>query len=250
MTKANYIIFHPDTARQHETVQAVAMVQDKVLNNWRGDVYVDRMDGGNEDPFVFSDPWLYSYCHASQLRRNFRKDNSYLQVGSKIIFVSGQDADNGLLTIDTVLLIGGVQLWDKKPSLQLPIKYQNHFQDGISILWERHFKFPFIINPKTGRGCHDTVSHTYEAELWQKNKTDYSFLPLVESNERVSISFDIFPNELTEKIAKRVKGKYPVLLTDSEMNLIATQIENRVTTKVLKNIISNNAILTPKTGKC
>lgn len=232
MDKAHYIIFHPDNARQQTTVHATAMVQGQVLKNWKGNIYVDRIGVGNEDPFVFNDPWLYSYCHASQLRRNFRQDNNYLQSGSKIFFVSGQQADNGLLTIDTVFLIGNVQPWDNKPSLQLPIKYQKHFQDNKSILWRRHFRFPF-------HGTHDTVSHTYEADLWSKSKPDYSFLPLDESNERVSFPFDKLPNDLLKKITKKVKGKYPVLLTEDEMNNIRIQIEKRVTTKVLSKITSN-----------
>jgi len=242
MNKAHYIIFHPDHARQQTPVQAIAFVQGQVLKNWHGNIYVDKIGFGNEDPFVFNDPWLYSYCHASQLRRNFRHNNNYLQTGSKIFFVSGQQADKGLLTIDTVFLIGGVQPWDNKPTLQLPIKYQNHFQDNMSILWRRHFRFPF-------HGNHDTVSHTYEAELWQKNKTDYSFLPLDENNERVSIPFDKFPDDLLNKIAGKVKGKYPVLLSECEKNMITTQIEKQVATKVLKNITSK-LVMTSKKARC
>jgi hypothetical protein len=238
MTKANYIIFHPDNARQQEHVQAVAMVQGQVVDNWNGNVWVDRIGHGNEDPFVFFDPWLYSYCHATQLRRKIRKDNNYLQVASKIIFVSGQAADEGILTIDTVFLIGGVQSWTRKKSLQLPLKYQPYFQVSNSTIWNRHFRFPFIINPITNRGTHDTVSHTYEAELWQEDKADYSFLPLDKDNKKVSISLDTFPEEIKTKIANGVKGKYPVSLSDNEMNLIAIEIENRATIKVLKNIVS------------
>lgn len=231
MDKAHYIIFHPDHAREQIPVQAIASVHGQILKNWSGKIYVDKIGIGNEDPFVFNDPWLYSFCHATQLRRNFRHDNNYLQIGSKIFFVSGQQAEKALLTIDTVFLIGGVQPWDNKPTLQLPIKYQNHFGDNMSILWKRHFRFPF-------HGCHYTVSNTYEAELWQKNKTDYSFLPLDENNERISIPFDKFPEDLLRKITGKVKGKYPVLLSESEINMITIQLEKRVKTKVLNNITS------------
>ena len=160
----------------------------------------------------------------------------------KIFFVSGQQANNGQLTIDTVFLIGGVQPWNNKPTLQLPVKYQKHFRKNNSILWRRHYRFPF-------HGVHDTVSHTYEADQWRENKTDYSFLPLNECNERVSIPFDKFPNHLLKKIADNIKGKIPVLLSDSEMNIIATLIEKRITTKVLGNITSNLNVISKK-GKC
>ncbi len=228
MSKAHYIIFHPEYARQHIIVQAIALVQGQVLKNWSGKIYVDQIGVGNEDPFVFCDPWLYSYCHASQLRRNFRID-SCLQAGSKIFFASGQHANNGLLTIDTVFLVGDVQLWKGNPELQLPVKYQKHFQNNNSILWRRHFRFPFY-------GSHDTVSHTYEAELWQENKSEFSFLPLDEAQERVSIPFGNFSGQLLNKISGKVKGKYPVLITDIETIEIATQIENKEVIKVLRDI--------------
>ena len=240
LEKAYYIIFHPDHQRQLTRVKATVMVGQRVLTSWAGDIYVDMINAGNEDPFVFNNPWLYSYCHASQLRRN-RRDDSYLQTGSKIIFVSGQQANNGILCIDTVFLIGGIQKWDNK-RLQLPLKYQSHFQNNQSSLWKRHFKFPF-------HGKHKTVSHTYEADLWSKNKTDFSFLPLDKNADRVSVSFDNFKPSLIEKITNKVKGKYPVLLTDSEIKIVIAAIENATTTKILRNITSNVTV-TSKKGNC
>lgn len=240
MDKAHYIIFHPDHQRQQTKVQAIAMVNQRVQPNWTGIIYVDKIGDGNEDPFVFNDPWIYSYCHASQLRRNFRND-SFIQAGSKIIFVSGQQADKGILCVDTVFLVGSIQKWDSNP-LQLPDKYQAHYRNTQSELWRRHFRFPF-------HGSHDTVSHTYEAELWSKNKADYSFLPLDENDDRVSVPFENFNSALLNKIARKVKGKYPLLLTKNEINLVMTQIENAAATKVLK-IIPNNTIVSSKKGNC
>ena len=240
MNKAHYIIFHPDHQRQLTRVKATAMVSKQVLTNWTGNICVDKVGVGNEDPFVFNDPWLYSYCHASQLRRNFRKD-SFLQLGSKIIFASGHQADKGILSVDTVFLVGDIQKWDSKP-LQLPLKYQPLFQNNKSDLWRRHFRFPFF-------GSHDTVSHTYEANLWNKNKGDFSFLPLDENENRISIPFDNFNTELLKKIAAKVKGKYPVLLSDNEIKIVAVQIENATATKVLRNITSNITVASKK-GNC
>lgn len=226
MNKANYIVFHPDKSRESTNVSAIAMIDEQVNKKWNGNIYVDTIGNGNEDPFVFNDPWLYSYCHASQLRRNFRKD-SFLQTGSKIIFASGQKANKGLLCIDTFFLIGNIQQWINKPFLQLPNKYQEYFNDNQSELWMRHFRFPFM-------GIHDKVSHTYEAELWDKNKSIFSFLPLDTNGERVTVSFDSLNKTLLNKILSKVKGKYPVLLTDDEINNILTLIESKTKTKVLK----------------
>ena len=41
MNKANYIIFHPDNKRQSIEVQATAMVKNKLLIDWKGNIYVD-----------------------------------------------------------------------------------------------------------------------------------------------------------------------------------------------------------------
>ena len=80
MNKAHYIIFHPEYNRLEAVVQATVLVKNQIIKNWTGNVWVDcfRNGEGNEDPFVFNDPWLYSYCHASQLRRYSQKQ-SYLQ---------------------------------------------------------------------------------------------------------------------------------------------------------------------------
>lgn len=238
MDKANYIIFHPDNARQMIKVCATVMINKQILTNWTGNIYVDQIGVGNEDPFVFNDPWLYSYCHASQLRRNISKD-SYLQVGSKLIFVSGQQANKEFLTVDTVFLVGEVQKWGKP--LKLPVKYKSHFRNNNSDLWNRHLRFPFFRQ-------HDKVSHSYEAELWSNNKSEFSFLPLDKEQNRISISFDQFDKELLKKIKGKVKGKYPLLLTDKEIKSIETLIDNLTITKVLKNISSSLNVIS-KRGK-
>jgi hypothetical protein len=95
-TAAHYIVFHPENKRQQIFVHAVALEKNGINQNWRGNIWVDCIGIGNEDPYIFNDTWLYSYCHASQLRKN-RHWPSYLQTGSKILFVSGQHADKGYL---------------------------------------------------------------------------------------------------------------------------------------------------------
>ena len=230
MSKAHYIIFHPDYARQLITVTATAMIESQINPKWTGDIFVDRIGNNNEDPFVFNDPWLYSYCHASQLKRK-PSEGSYLQVGSKIIFASGDEADNGFLSVDTFFVIGEVQNWFNDPALGLPTKYNDHFKNNSSNLWRRHFRFPFY-------GIHKSVSHTYEAELWQADKSEYSFLPYDQYGAKVSISFDTLNNNLANKITSKVWGKYPVLLSDVEIDSISNYIEKFVTIKILGNIKS------------
>lgn len=244
MNKANYIIFHPDNARPRVTVQATVLSNNKLIPIWNGDIFVDSMGNGksNEDPFVFNEPWLYSYCHASQLRRNIRTD-CFLQKGSIILFASGENANQKKLTIDTVFVIGDIQPWRQKP-LNLPIKYDKHFKDSNSNLWTRHFKFPLQPN-----GIHKTVTNTYEAELWHDSKDCFSFLPLDNKGLRASVPFSNFNISLSDKIEKKVKGKYPVLIDDKEIESILKEIEIVTEIKVLKNITLITTISSAK-NKC
>jgi hypothetical protein len=240
--KANYIIFHPDSERDKVTVKALALVNNKLDANWIGDVFVDKIGIGNEDPFVFSDPWLYSYCHATQLKRNVKNGDS-LQPGSIIIFVSGQAAEKGLLSVDTVFLIADLQKWNRFPSLEMPLKYVRQFKDNKSMLWNRHFRYPFD-------GCHTSVTYTYEAKLWNNDKNGYSFLPINNEGLKVTLRINDLSTELTTKILNKVRGKYPVCLTDKEVSEVVGKISNASFTKVLKiNSCTKDELLDFKTRK-
>lgn len=94
-SKANYIIFHPDYARDQVKVTGEAIVGNRLQRKWKGDIWVDAIGNGNEDPFVFNSGWIYSYCHASQLRR--RVSENYLQKDSWLVFCSGDSANRGIL---------------------------------------------------------------------------------------------------------------------------------------------------------
>jgi hypothetical protein len=229
--KAHYIIFHPESKRQIIDAKASAIENGQVNTAWEGKIYVDRINNGNEDPFVYTHPWLYSYCHATQLRRNFRKDNNYLQNDSVIFFVSGDCANKENLTIDTVFVIENALTWTKKPKLALPIKFQG-INEG-SPLWKRHLRFPFC-------GQHASVTHTYEARHYTNQDTEveapFSFLPIAKNGDRVTIPFGELTKELVAKINKKIRGKYPVLLTEAEMRTLFQLTKNIAATKVLKDI--------------
>jgi hypothetical protein len=231
--QAHYIIFHPDKARQAIDARATSIENGQVHTTWEGKVCVDSINNGNEDPFVFSDPWLYSYCHATQLRRTPREDGNYLQKDSVIFFVSGDCANKRHLTIDTVFVIGNIHAWTKKPNLALPTKYHTHFKNDQSTLWHRHLRFPFC-------GQHDSVTHTYEAKHYTDQDTEveapFSFLPIDKDGDRFTIPFDQLPTVLAAKIKDKNYGKYPVLLSCDEMQQIYQLIETEAVTKVIGNI--------------
>jgi hypothetical protein len=229
--KAHYIIFHPESKRQIIDAKASAIENGQVNTAWEGKICVDCINKGNEDPFVFSDPWLYSYCHATQLRRTPREDDRYLQKDTVIFFVSGDCANKERLTIDTVFVIENALTWTKKPELTLPRKFQGINQD--SPLWKRHLRFPFC-------GQHASVTHTYEARHHTDQETEveapFSFLPIAKNGNRVTIPFGELTKELVAKINKKISGKYPVLLTEAEMRTLFQLTKNIAATKVLKDI--------------
>lgn len=240
MSIAHYIIFHPDHARQVLDVNATILTDGEVLTGWQGAIHVDQVGEGNEDPFVFHDPWLYSYCHATQLRRK-KSAGPYVQPGSVILFVSGQSAENAVLSVDTVFVVGAARPWPDEP-LRMPKKYRDHFDNSDSPLWERHFRFPFA-------GIHTSVTHTYEADMWEEGKSVFSFLPLNAASEKASLPFAQLGQQLALKVREQVKGKYPVLLTDGELQIVLKQLESATALKVIGNVTTTLEVVA-KLVKC
>src|SRR5687768_3741878 len=118
---AHYIVFHPERARSRVKVRATAFIDGQQIEPWVGRVWVDRPPG-NEDPFVFGPSWAYSYCHATQLRREPRTSGPYVFKGSCILFCSGDLADEEhVLAVDTVFCISAAHTW-RSPS-EPPARY-------------------------------------------------------------------------------------------------------------------------------
>src|SRR5258705_2746969 len=63
---AGYLVYHPK--------RAVSLVGNRFLHH---DPF-----GGNQDPYVWNDPFLHTYCHITQMRP---------EVGQTIIWVNGDD---------------------------------------------------------------------------------------------------------------------------------------------------------------
>ena len=131
--------------------------------------------------------WIYSYCHATQLRRKPSLKFPYVTTGSYLFFCSGDAANRGLLEVDTVFLVDTVAEWPERKGL--PDLYGPHFENRQSDLWNRHFQFAFLRGHHEGR-------YTYVAKNWALNSEDYSFLPLNKTGERVSIRFTKLSTDL------------------------------------------------------
>jgi len=228
MDKAHYIIFHPEKSRQKIKVLAKSLINNQLIENWTGNIFVDCIGVGNEDPFIFNNPWIYSFCHASQLKRNFNRNNNYLQKGSILLFANCQQAEKGILEFDTVFIVDECQKWKNNP-LDLPNKYKAILNNRNSELWNRHFKFPFD-------GVHKTVSFTYEAALWSNENNLFSFLPLDKNGNRVNFPIDKLSLDISCEINRKIKGKYPVLLDDKQMEIVFNCVKELSTTFVIKDI--------------
>ena len=220
MKPLHYIVFHPDRAREKTLVQAKALVSDTVAEEWQGHIWADK-PGGNEDPFVFFERWLYSYCHATQLRRSPRRDDRYISAGSYLFFCSGDAANKGAIRVDTVFVVDRVAHWPRNHHC-LPEEFKAHYKDSQSILWDRHFKFPFL-------GVHEG-KYTYVSRQWFDDKRRYSFLPVSKEGDRVQFALASTTPALRAIIQQKVRGKYPVPLDDRQQAelLSLTLAESRI----------------------
>lgn len=230
MIAAHYIIFHPERKRTKAQVKAVALTPTGTNRAWVGDVWVDKPNG-NEDPFVFVEPWVYSYCHATQLRREPRH-SSYVKPGSYLIYCSGEEADEHRLCVDTVLLVGEVAKWQWGKKIDLPSEFMHHKHDAASDLWMRHLRF--------GMGKQHKGRYTYQSCMWHDGAVQFSFLPLSASGERPAFPINQLPSSISTLVSQGVKGKRPVLLNDKQLHVVLHKVEQRTTIKVVKGIIVNS----------
>lgn len=205
MQPLHYLIFHPDYGRKKTEVQGKALIDDQ-LTDWQGNVWVDE-PCGNEDPFVFSERWLYSYCHATQLRRKPMCQDAYVTAESYLFFCSGDAANKNTIQIDTVFVVDHAAKWPDNQQ-GIPEDFQQDYQNTKSELWERHFKYPFL-------GQH-TGKYTYVSKQWFDSKDKYSFLPISQTGDRVEFNLGLLTPDIQSKIKEKVKGKRPVSLNEEQ----------------------------------
>jgi hypothetical protein len=223
MPPLNYIIFHPDYAREKLIIKGRAVING-MPENWTGAVWVDAA-GSNEDPFILCENWLYSYCHATQLRRTPSLKSPYVMEGSYLFFCSGDAANRGALQVDTVFVVGHVAKWPR--NIQgLPSEFDEHYQDTNSDLWNYHFRFAFS-------GQHEGI-YTYVAKAWSRGADDYSFLPIDVSGDRVGFSLDELTSDLKEAIQDKVYMKRPVPLGENDKAEILKSTLSSASIKVVQ----------------
>ena len=236
MKPLHYIIFHPDYAREKTLVQAQVLIKHKP-ELWKGYVWVDEPEG-NEDPYVFSERWIYSYCHATQLKRKPNPNTPYVKEGSYLFFCSGDAANRCILQLDTVFVVDHVAEWPDNHQ-GLPDEFMEHYRNNISELWRRHFKYPF-------HGFH-RGRYTYISKHWFDEEEMYSFLPISETGQRVAFELSSLQPSLRRKIEAKVYGKYPVPLSENEkegiLQLTLSETSIQVVGEVARENPSSNLTL-------
>lgn len=231
MNALHYIIFHPDYAREKIEVKAKILLYNKV-KDWQGSIWVDETKG-NEDPYVFHTNWLYSYCHATQIKRQPNENEPFVKEDSFLFFCNGDSVDNDYLQFDTVFKIDRITHW-YDDGMKIPKEFESHYKNNKSELWRRHFRFPSV-------GIHKG-KYTYVGKIWDGIDNSYSFLPISMENERVLFHIEELPEDLRNKIIEKRKGKYPISLIDEEKEIILDLIERRCFIKVIKDIVKLNSL--------
>jgi hypothetical protein len=237
---AHYIILHQKRQRVNATVKSL---RSNLIYEEDKDIFVDEIKNGkgNECPFVFSMPWIYSYCHAPNLKRAPSLANSYIQPGSYLIFVDY--TKKNYLLVDTVIYVNNVLVWPiKASSPPVDYSYRN------SSTWFRHIRHGIMPNAQ------HKGEYTYEAEMYKDNKRNFSFLPLNNGNI-TSICLNNLDHYLKEKIENNIslRRKPPVSLTNDQLMIILNAIDSNLTDKIIevigiKEIMTNNSQKYYKSG--
>lgn len=197
------------------------------LSDWRSNVWVDNPNG-NEDPFVFSERWLYSYCHATQLRRSPRRTAGYVGPGSYLFFCSGDATDNEVIQLDTVFVVDHVAIWPDHGK-GLPEEFQEHFMNKNSDLWRRHLRYPFY-------GYHEG-KYTYVGRPWLPRRKEYSFLTISHSGDKVGFDLHDVASDLRLTIVANTRGKYPVPVSETQKEHLRLKVLLSTNVQVIGNLI-------------
>jgi hypothetical protein len=230
---AHYIVFHPDAERFSVSVRAAAIVRGQQVNSWAGKVWVDKPPG-NEDPFVLGPSWAYSYCHATELRRQPRKTGGYVTRGSCILFCSGDLGERGVLAVDTVFWIAEAHRWE---SANAPADRYAQDVRGRTDIWKFHLQFGG--QPDGHKGM-----YTYEAALHQQPGNRYSHLPVDANGERVRVKLSELSTDLRNRITNKLRGKRPVPLVSADLHAILQLLDARTNVAVVGDLVLDDPVFT------
>ena len=209
---AHYLIVHPE--RESHCATGCAYTSRGRIR-WEGVVWVDPVDGTNEDPFVWSLPRLYSYCKATGLKRK-PSPKPHVMAGSSIVFADKELAKQGRLSVDTVFSVGSVHAWSGAgPPTSLPhqLRVPSH------PAYKRHLYFGV-----SGNSNH-AGTYTYSSAPIKCFKGRGSFIPINRQGQRVTMPISLLGKELEHAVKKRLVHRLPpILLNQNQMDILLQKI--------------------------
>lgn len=217
--EAHYLFVHP----QRQAVAAAGVcLRSSGPAPWNGTVWVDPVDGTNEDPFVWRSKWLYSYCKATSLRRA-PGPPPRMTSGSTIIFVDKDRAKAGALLVDTIFRVATVHQW------MAGLPPSSLYVRRTDPAYVRHLQFGF------GRAKAHPGKFTYEAQPALAFGTSGSFLPIDSNRERVTVPLAALSTALHDKIASGLRWRLPpILLEPKECDDILSEVWKRTSEAVVE----------------
>ncbi len=166
----------------------------------------------NHDPCVLTEPWFYSFCHASQMKR------SQMGPGSVIFFY-----DYRRRSFDTVFSVRAKHEWSRPHPARLctpiPVKLSTSME---KLAWDLHFKWP-------SKWVHRNTMLTFEAKIYPED--GYSFLPIGDGGP-VSLESLSLP-WLERRIREYDSGKWPVPLSGRQAGQVLRAIDREADAKVI-----------------
>ena len=204
---AHYVIVgHP--VREKMTIEV------KEYPGKKFNISIDKRknEGKNEDPYVFTENFMYSFCHANSAItkkiRNKVKDNESVY----FIFVARIDNSSEIFEIDTIIKAKEIVKWPEKG---------NRHEKNLSFLKDdnvRKYHLPAIID---GNLQEHNIKNLYTC-IGDENE---SFLPMIENSGDEYIPYR-FSMDLSKKIKLMLtrgreapKGFYVVNDTSNGINI-------------------------------
>lgn len=177
-------------------------------------IFGDAIEG-NHDPCVLTDPWFYSYCHASQLKR------TQMGPGSMIFFY-----DHDREAFDTVFSVKDRHEWDRimpsSPPLPIRIRLPPRVEKDA---WDLHFQWP-------SRGHHEKTRVTFEAAMFP---VDTCSLLSLRGGQPVSAA-SLGLSWLEPRIDQHKRRRRPVPLAAREAAELYAATSRAADTKVIGHI--------------
>ena len=169
-----------------------------------------KNEGKNEDPYVFTENFLYSFCHAYEAITKKIRNKVKANESVYFIFVARIDNSSEIFEIDTIIKAKEIVEWPEKG---------NRNKENLSFIGDDNIKkyhLPAIINGNLQEHNRNNLYTCIGGE-------NESFLPMIKNLEDEYIPYR-FSKELSEKIeltltrgSEESKGFYVVKDTSNRI---------------------------------